>query len=48
MEEPNHVPALEDVLLVLLVLEKQVYLPACLGVDNIDLKVSRIKIVLEN
>ena len=48
VEQPDHVPALEDVLLVLLVLEEQVYLPACLRVDNIDLKVTRIKIVFEN
>ena len=48
VEQPHHVPALEDILLVLLVLEEQVYLPACLRVDNIDLKVTRIKIVSEN
>ena len=43
VEQPDHVPALEDVFLILLVLEEKVYLPACLRVDNIDLKVSRIK-----
>ena len=48
VEQSDHVPAFEDILLVLLVLKEQVYLPACLRVDNIDLKVSRIKIVLEN
>ena len=41
MEESNNVTAFQNVLNVFFVLQEEIYLPACLGVDNIDLLASR-------
>jgi hypothetical protein len=37
VEQAHHVPALEDVLLVLLVFQKEGNLPRCLGIDDVHL-----------
>ena len=41
MEEPNNVTAFQNVLNVFFVLQEEIYLPASLGIDNIDLLASR-------
>ena len=41
MEESNNVTAFQNVLNVFFVLQEEIYLPACLGIDNIDLFASR-------
>ena len=41
MEESNYVTAFQNVLNVFFVLQEEIYLPACLGIDNIDLFASR-------
>ena len=41
MEKPNYVTAFQNVLNVFFVLQEEIYLPASLGIDNIDLFASR-------
>ena len=41
MEESNYVTAFQNVLNVFFVLQEEIYLPASLGIDNIDLFASR-------
>ena len=41
MEESNNVTAFQNVLNVFFVLQEEIYLPASLGIDNIDLFASR-------
>ena len=41
MEEPNNVTSFQNVLNIFFVLQEEIYLPACLGIDNVDLFASR-------
>ena len=41
MEKPNNVTSFQNVLNIFFVLQEEIYLPACLGIDNVDLFASR-------